>query len=184
MSHPILAAARAAGLAILLSAGSALPAQLHLNGTPAAPSPDRAESGGFAVLQLASNDPQKFHADWDMPTAGANLTTTSSTPRNKPIVTFIVFRGCRADATGQCNVTVDFNVIGPDKSEYARQDRAPVWAGPAPNNQNFQLSQSELGLIIEDKDKLGPYVVRAAVTDHIAGITLRTEQVLTAEATK
>ncbi len=184
MSHPILVATRAACFAMLLSTGAALPAQLQLNGKPAPPSLDRAESGGFSILQLASNDPQKFHADWDMPTPGVNLATISSTPRNKPIVTFIIFRGCRADAAGQCNVTVDFNVIGPDKSDYARQDHAPVWVGPAPKNEHFHLSQSEMGLIIEDKDRLGPYVVHAVVTDHVAGITLRTEQVLTAEATK
>jgi len=34
--------------------------------------------------------------------------------------------------------------------------------------------------VFEDKDPLGSYTVRAAITDHVAGVTLRTEQQLTA----
>jgi hypothetical protein len=177
-----------AGIALaLLGAAAAAPTQLTVDGKPAAPSPDRAESGGFAVLQIASDNAARFHAEWDKPGAGANLSTDSKTVRNVPIVTFLIFTGCKADAAGNCDVTADFHVIGPnDKApeEYATARDAPVWKGKAPAPHIFLRSSAELGLEIEDKDPLGAYVVRAVVTDHNANITLKTEQTLTAVAAK
>ena len=34
------------------------------------------------------------------------------------------------------------------------------------------------GLVFDNEDQLGGYLVQAATTDHVAGITLRTEQEL------
>jgi len=179
---------RHVGIALaLLGAATTAPAQLRLNGKPAEPSPDRAESGGFAVIQLASDNTDRFHAEWDKPGPGANVTTSSETLRNAPIFTFLVFTGCRADAAGNCDVTADFHVIGPnDKNaeEYSHAKDAPVWKGKPPPTGTFLLSSAELGLEIEDKDPLGAYVVRAVVTDHVANITVETEQTLTAVAAK
>ena len=47
---------------------------------------------------------------------------------------------------------------------------------------NLQLSSGGLGLAFEAKDPLGAYQVRATVTDHVSGLSLHTEQVLTAVA--
>jgi hypothetical protein len=98
-------------------------------------------------------------------------------------VTFITFKGCRADAAGNCNVTADFNTVDPLGKSYGKTRTSEVWVGhPRPPDGFLQLSASAYGLVFEDKDPLGPYRVRAAITDHVAGITLHTEQVLTAVA--
>ncbi|WP_343892990.1 hypothetical protein [Sphingomonas oligophenolica] len=173
--------------AALLMAANAASAQLMQDGKPAAPSPRQAESGGFAVIQMASDNQDRFHAEWETSTPGANLTTTTETVRNAPIFTFLVFTGCKADAAGNCNVTADFHVIGPqDKGseEYSTAKDAPVWMKKPPAKNILFLSDASLGLRIEDKDPLGAYIVRAVVTDHVANITLKTEQTLTAVEAK
>jgi hypothetical protein len=143
--------------------------------------PNAAVSGNFAVLQIATTDPGKLMADWLQPTPGVSVTTSTSTPRNKPIVTFIVFKGCSGDASGNCNVTVDYETLEPSGKSYNQTKAAEVWVGhpPAPGLA-LQLSVSGYGIVFEDKDPLGPYIVRAAITDHVAGVTLHTEQQLTA----
>ena len=153
------------------------------DGAPVKDMPSVASSGDFGVMQIATTDSDKLVAEWLKPTPGVTVETSTQTPRNQPIVTFIVFKGCRADASGNCNVTVDYETLDPTGKSYDVTKAAEVWVGrpPAPDN-NLQLSVSGLGLIIEDKDPLGAYLVRAAVTDHVAGITLRTEQTLTAVA--
>jgi hypothetical protein len=145
--------------------------------------PNLAASGDFAVVQIATAKPDKLMADWLKPTPGVYVTNDWHTTRNKPIVVFIVFKGCRADASGNCNVTVDYETLAPDGKTYDSKKAAEVWVGyPPPPNLNPQLSVSGYGLIFEPKDALGDYGVHATITDHVAGITLNTEQVLTVTA--
>ena len=144
---------------------------------------NRARAGDFMAIQVATTDPDRLMADWQKPGAGIRLVTATTMMRNQPIVTFIVFGGCKPDAAGACNVTADFETIGPAGKTYDETRMAEVWVGhPAPPSQVLQLSVGALGLRIEDKDALGPYRVRATITDHVAGAVLHTEQVLTARA--
>jgi hypothetical protein len=144
--------------------------------------PNAASSGDFAILQIATTDPEGLITDWSQVTPGVSLKTSTQARRNQRIETFIVFKGCRADAAGNCNVTVDYAVFDPAGKPYA-QLRGDVWVGypPAPDLQ-LQLSASSLALMIEDQDPLGPYRVQAKVVDHVAGVTLGAEQTLTAVA--
>lgn len=140
-----------------------------------------ARSGDLQILQIATTDPEQLMRDWQVPTDGASLITSTSMARNTPIVTFLVFGGCKPDATGVCNLTVDFETIGPGGKVYDSTKGAEVWVGhPAPPPAMLQLSVAGYGLRIEDNDQLGAYHVRAVVTDHVAGVTVRTEQTLTA----
>lgn len=144
--------------------------------------PNAASSGNFAILQVATTDPDTLVAEWSKETPGVSLKTSTRAARNQRIETFIVFKGCRADTSGNCNVTVDYEVFDPAGKSYAAV-KGDVWVGypPAPDLQ-LQLSASSLALSVEDKDPLGPYRVHAKVTDHVAGVTLHTEQTLTAVA--
>ncbi len=172
----------------LIAAFAILALSVHANaqngwlrdGSPLDKQPNTATSGDFAVMQIATTEPEKLMADWNEPTPGVSLVTTTQATRNQPIVTFIVFKGCRADAAGNCNVTVDYVTLGPDGKTYDNTKAAEVWVGhpPAPGL-NLQLSASGYGLRIEDKDPLGTYRVSATITDHVAGATLHTEQSLT-----
>jgi hypothetical protein len=156
--------------------GAAPRAVETLNNGAYAESPDN-----FSILQIATTDPDKLVKDWAQPTAGVHLTTETEVTRNKPIVTFIVFKGCQADASGHCDVTAAYAVFDPAGKPYAQQTGV-VWKDAPTPDLNLQLSLSALGLLIEDKDPLGPYRVEVTVTDRVSGVTLRTKQILTAVA--
>jgi hypothetical protein len=142
--------------------------------------PNEAASGDFAVLQIATTDPAGLLADWARPGAGARLQAFTRTVRHRPIVTYLVFKGCRADAAGACNVTASFETLDPGGRSVGPASAAKVWVGrpPAPGLA-LQLSQDGYGLEFNDSDPAGAYRVRVSITDHIAGITVQTEQQLT-----
>ncbi len=145
--------------------------------------PDVAQTGDFGVWQVATVHPNEFMTAWNRPGAGVPLVASDKVARNQPVVTFIIFRGCRPDPRGACNVTADFTVVAPDGRVYNETKGADVWIGrPPPTGRNIELSAGALGLRIEDKDLLGAYVIKAAVTDHVAGVTLQTEKTITAQA--
>lgn len=153
-----------------------------LNGRTAGPDSSRAVADGFAVMQIATPDPQGLMTAWNRPGDWVSITTTNQIARNKPIVTFIVFRGCKAGPTGACNVTAEFEVFDPAGKVYAKQ-QADIWVGrPPPPAKAIELSEGGMGLVIEDKDPLGVYRVSATITDNVAGKTLRTESTIEATA--
>lgn len=145
--------------------------------------PETASSGAFSVSQLSTPAPDRLMADWLTPILEVPIVLATETPRNKPLVTFIAFKGCRGDAAGNCNVTVDYEMLDPKGAVYDLTKGAAVWVGhPAPGADAIELSSSGYGVVFEDKDALGAYLLRATITDHIAGITLRTQQTLVATA--
>jgi len=140
-------------------------------------------SGDFAIKQIATLDNDGLNERWNQPTAGVLIDASSTVVRNKPIFTYIVFTGCKPDKSGACNVTAVFKMFDPNGKSWGSQLDTPIWVGlPAPAHGILQLSTGGLGMVVEDKDPLGAYRVTVDVTDHIAGITLHTEQMLTAVA--
>ena len=142
--------------------------------------PNAATFGSFGVMQIATNDPDRLIADWSKFAPGVSVKASTQTFRNRTITTFLVFKGCRAGASGNCNVTADFDVSDPEGKLCGQSKSVEIWVGrpPAPGN-NLQLSSAGFGLSFDDNDPLGAYRVRATVTDHIAEITTHTEQFLT-----
>jgi hypothetical protein len=179
--------------AIALACGAQPASTLAQNGQfwkgTASEGPDTASSGDFAVLQTATTEPDKLMADWlkveegTDRTVGFHLHSKTLTICNKPIATFIIFRGCHPDTSGSCNVTADFKAISPDGKTYAEAKSIQVWVGrPPPPNLNLELSRSGFVLVFEPKDALGDYLVRASITDHVANVTINTEKFLTLAA--
>lgn len=141
---------------------------------------DAAIAGQFATLQVQTTEPDQFMADWERPTAGVRLVSQDKVKRSRPIVTFVVFRGCKPNAAGACNVTADFTTTAPDGKVYDVSKNVEIWVGlPPPPGRAIQLSRGGLGLAFEPKDPAGEYRIVARTTDHVAGITLQTEKTLT-----
>jgi hypothetical protein len=164
------------GLGAVLSVGVLTAAKA------AAPLTNVARVGDFSVMQIATTEPDRLMSDWLKPSAGVNVGTASAVHRNQPVVTFIVFSGCQADASGACNVTADFDTFTPSGEVYDQTRGAKVWVGHrAPPARAVQLSEGGLGLRIENKDALGIYTIRATVTDHVSGATLKTSQTILAQ---
>ena len=142
--------------------------------------PNMASSGAFTAVQFANPDPQAVLEAWTNPTpAGVQLRTDDRGRRDQPIYTFVIFRGCRTDAAGNCTLTADFEVEDPTGKPYVQQKSVRTWVNkppaPAPN---YTLATGYMGLVVERKDMAGPYKVRMTLTDRVSGISLHTEQTL------
>jgi hypothetical protein len=126
----------------------------------------RKSNGQFISQLVLVSDAQKLYSDWEKPSTYFHATETQSVSRNSEISAFVIFGGCKADKSGNCNVTVNFKITAPDGSVYADVSDMEVWAGrPAPPTQTLQLSVGFLKAIIEQGEQLGKYQVAASVVD-------------------
>ena len=141
------------------------------------------EKGGFSVLQVAVTDSAKFIAGWKLGAGGDSATTR--TVADKPLFTFLIFRGCKANAEGNCDVVADYVIHRPDGTTNEENKGFVVWNKGAPtDSKKPYLSDGALGYGVDDEGPFGDYRVIATVTDRVAGITLTTEQTLTIEPGK
>jgi hypothetical protein len=137
-----------------------------------------AQAGEFAVVQVATTRPDALMAEWRNRTPGARLKGDRKVRPEQPITSFIVFRGCRANAEGRCSVTVDYDLRDPAGHPTALT-RASVWDAPPPEGRMLQISGDGVTLGFGRSKPPGDYRLRAQVTDHVAGVTLTTEDVIT-----
>ncbi|MEO5937526.1 MAG: hypothetical protein ABIQ43_00785 [Sphingomonas sp.] len=136
------------------------------------------EKDGFSVLQVAVPDSAKFIAGWKLGAGGSSATT--KTVANQPLFTFLIVRGCKADAKGNCDVVADFVIHRSDGTTNDENKGFVVWNKAAPTDpKKPYLSDGALGYGVDDEGPFGDYRVVATVTDRVAGVTLTTEQTLT-----
>ncbi|QDZ08943.1 hypothetical protein FPZ24_16890 [Sphingomonas panacisoli] len=141
------------------------------------------EKNGFSVLQVAVPDSAKFIAGWKVGAGGESATT--KTVANRPLFTFLIFRGCKANAQGNCDIVADFAITRPDGTINDENKGVVVWNKTAPTDpKKPYLGDGALGYGVDDEGPFGDYRVVATVTDRVAGTTLTTEQTLTIAAGK
>lgn len=139
--------------------------------------PQAARSGAFAVMQIATDDPEGLMAAWARPTPGARLNIIRTVRIGRPISAFISFRACQPDADGLCRVTTEWSLLEPG-GRYKVVARTKVRAGlppPGPGAIGLSTEAPEFDF----SDRPGLYRIRARTTDHVAGITLQTEDAIT-----
>lgn len=153
-------------------------AQWKSEGVPVPDEPFRKSDGAFGAMLLLTDEPQEFIDAWEKPETPA-IKTTDVAKRGIPIVAFVLFVGCK-EVKGVCNSTVDFTVLRPDGSEYAKASGAELWKDkPAPAADVIELSLANLGIRIEPEDPSGRYLVKAFVHDLNAFKTIAVEQAFT-----
>ena len=129
------------------------------------------EKDGFSVLQVAVPDSAKFIAGWKLGAGGGSATTR--TVANQPLFTFLIFRGCKANAEGNCDVVADYVIHRPDGTTNEENKNFVVWNKAAPTDpKKPYLSDGALGYGVDEEGPFGDYRVIATVTDRVAGITL------------
>ncbi len=145
-----------------------------------APKPltNEGRAGELMILQLWSDKPDEFLTAWSKPTP-PNLRKTTKIERNKHITAFIIFAGCKGDASGKCNLNGDIEFRDPDGKIYGENKNVDIWSGPPIEGHNLRLSPIGPALVIEDGEKLGDYTVRITITDRNANVTAITEEKLT-----
>jgi hypothetical protein len=157
----------------ILAAAPALAGQFTWmeNGKPASGDSVRASNGAFGAMLVLTDDWEGFIKRWDQATPGFETRAVHSIQKGRPLMSAVIFTGCKPDQTGNCSVTGDFAVIDPNGKTYADQRGANIWSLPPPDPQ-LQLSVESLGLSLDPPDPLGTYVLTARITDRVANKTL------------
>jgi hypothetical protein len=138
-----------------------------------------AQNGDFGAKLLLTPDPDEFWREWEKPDT-PHVTTTSRVTRAQPVTAIILFHDCRPGTDGQCNLTVRFEMTGPDGRPYDTAHDAIAWKGPPAPQHTLQASEAWMGFRLEPKDKLGRYAIIATLTDTVAGKSIRLVEFLTA----
>jgi hypothetical protein len=137
-----------------------------------------AEKDGFGVMQVAASDAAKFIAAWKIGNGAKNESTR--TVADKPLFTLLIFRGCKADADGKCDIAADFVITRPDGTTNEDNKGVAVWNKAAPADpKQPTIGDGALGYGVDSEGPFGDYLVVATVTDKIAGVSVTTQQTLT-----
>jgi hypothetical protein len=143
-----------------------------------APALNIAEKNGFSVMQVAAPDAQAFTAAWKIGN-GAKAASTR-TVADKPLFTFLIFRGCKPDADGKCDIVADFTITRPDGTTNEDNKGVVIWDKAAPTDSTKpMLGDGALGYGVDSEGPFGDYLVVATVTDKVAATTVTTQQTLT-----
>jgi hypothetical protein len=137
-----------------------------------------AEKDGFGVMQVAATDAAKFIAAWKIGNGAKNESTR--TVADKPLFTLLIFRGCKADADGKCDIAADFVITRPDGTTNEDNKGVAVWNKAAPADPaKPMIGDGALGYGVDSEGPFGDYLVVATVTDKVAGVSVITQQTLT-----
>jgi hypothetical protein len=137
-----------------------------------------AENEGFSVMQVAAPDAGTFTAAWKIGNGVKEASTR--TVADKPLFTFLIFRGCKADADGKCDIAADFVITRPDGTTNEDNKGVVVWNKAAPTDpKKPTLGDGALGYGVDSEGPFGKYLVVATVTDKVAGVSVTTQQTLT-----
>jgi hypothetical protein len=168
----------AAAALVLLTLGQPATAfaQWEVEGRASDDASWRKTAGVFGAMLLVTPDADRFFGT--IRTAlergeEPEVETTLRVRRGDSVSAVIVISRCAVDAAGNCDTVVDYRVLAPDGSEYARFTGAEVWSGkPGPPAGVLQPGVTNLDLEIEPDDALGEDRVEATVWDRVSGIQL------------
>lgn len=142
------------------------------------PSNSMKSKDGFGV-QLLSVDEKSFFKVWNTPSETVDIDVIDTIHKNTELIFPILFGGCKTDKNYTCHIVSDFLILAPDGSRYTDIKQMHIFdAKPYPNHA-LNVSNEYIKIIIEKKDLLGEYKVKAHVTDTIRKIDLDVERVFT-----
>lgn len=127
--------------------------------------------GDFGAQLVFTDKPDDLFEAWSKPGPAVMYSQSSSAVRGgPPIVGVIFFAGCGQNEHGNCNATVKFKILGPDKKPWGTNQDGELWVDkPSPPENSMQLSMGNIGIIIEPEDQLGTYRVIAEISDKVSG---------------
>jgi hypothetical protein len=149
-------------------------AQWQSEGKPVPDNEWRKSSGTLGAMLEFTDKPAELFAAWNKPGEYVQVPgSTDTTYTNHLLVGVVFFTGCKPNAEGTCDATVDYVVHRPDGSVYGDLKGGDLWKNkPAPAIHSVQLAVQPLGVRIEPTDPVGEYVVTATVHDLNANITM------------
>jgi hypothetical protein len=149
-------------------------------GKPLPDTDDRKAVGRFGAEIVFTTDEEALEKRWATPSDTVHVDSVDTVRINQPISAFIVFSGCKATATGKCNVSMIFRVIQPDGKVYATTPDMEVWQDKDAPGSALALSVQYLRIRIEPQESRGLYTVNVEVRDHNSGKVLLLKKPFTA----
>ncbi|WP_354356338.1 hypothetical protein [Variovorax boronicumulans] len=126
--------------------------------------------GDFMAQLIVTPDEAELRQAWNNTSRKPVLRTTDSAARGVKSSAMLILRGCVPNATGQCDVVVEFFVATP------RGQRIPAGGGPLwtsePPPATLVLGAATMNFAFGPSDEAGVYSVLAKVTDRIGQRTL------------
>ena len=121
----------------------------------------------FELTVTVTDKGNQVFDTWDKPTGRPfDISPIRLAPRGKFLSALLMFKGCAADAAGNCNSDVDIIAYDPKGNVYGKMMGVELWqAKPAPSAGFTQLSRSYMGIEIEPKDPIGTYRIVAIARD-------------------
>jgi hypothetical protein len=161
-------------------------AQWRENGKPVPDNEWRKSIGDFGAQLEFTAKPDELFAAWEKPGDYVQVPGfTDSVHRNETIVGVVFFTGCKPDADGNCNATVDYLILRPDGTVYADLKGGELWKNKrAPSGHEVQLAAQPLGIRIESADPFGSYTVTATIRDINAGLNLKLVRTIRVETSE
>jgi hypothetical protein len=149
-------------------------------GKPLPDADDRKAIGHFGAEIIFTTDAKALEKRWATPSDTVHIDSVDRVGINQPISAFVVFSGCKAKATGKCDVSMTFRVIQPDGKVYATTPEMEVWQDKDAPGTALALSVQYLRIRIEPHESRGRYTVNVEVRDHNSGKVLLLKKTFTA----
>ncbi len=131
-------------------------------------------NGDLRVMLLLTNDLEEVKERWAQP-ASPTLDTISTAKTGERIFAVLVFTGCAADASGLCQLVVDYAITNPHGQTSWSDHGRPVCLGrPPPPAGLLSLGQESPDFSVTS-GPLGIYRIRAAVHDQVNGNVVELE---------
>jgi hypothetical protein len=168
-------------IALLCMTSGVSSAAWRIDGKLVKDTPWSKADGDFGAQLGLTADPNGLFDAWNKPGPIFAHTETDSAPRGSMIMAFVIFTGCTKNARGVCEVTVHFQAYIPDGKPWSDPQDGELWVGkPPPPADSFELGITNVGVIVEEKDPLGVYKVKAEIRDKVAGRKMILERTFTA----
>ena len=129
----------------------------------------RKHEGAFGAWLVVSSEPRALVREWDDPER-----TTPPVVREARFVIperefglVVLFTNCAAGPDGNCDVTVDYRILTPDREVAVERRGLTVWRAKPPSADRLELGQCLWATSAEESDPVGTYFFQATVTDHV-----------------
>lgn len=133
------------------------------------------ETSGLEIQLIVTAEGRELFESWGSPNGKPfEIVPVTTAPRGEFLSAVVLFEGCTADASGNCNVELDIVAYDPAGKVYGEMKGAELWQHrPAPAPGHSQLGVSYMGLEIEPQDPAGTHRVEALARDLNAGAEAR-----------
>jgi hypothetical protein len=113
-----------------------------------------------------TTDSKKMLDNWEAPTPGYHILESEHVEKGQLIEALDLFSGCSANAAVNCNAEVDYKILKPDGSAYAKYKHTELRKNkPGLPKGQIGLDINHVGLIAEANDPISEYKVIFVVKD-------------------